>query len=59
MPALQQAADSAVLDEITRHRVGKLSADKGDAGKALFKKLWRSGSRFHPLRGRNLRLLRP
>jgi hypothetical protein len=32
-------ADSTVLDEITRHLRGKLYADKGDIGRALFNKL--------------------
>jgi hypothetical protein len=36
-------ADSAVLDEITQHLAGKLYADKGSIGHALFHTLWRRG----------------
>jgi hypothetical protein len=36
-------ADSAVLDEMTRHLTGKAFADKGYIGKELFKKLWQRG----------------
>src|SRR5215218_3840000 len=36
-------ADSAVLDEITQHLAGKLYADKGYIGHALFHTLWRRG----------------
>ena len=36
-------ADSTVLDEITRHLRGKLYADKGYIGRALFNKLWQRG----------------
>ena len=33
-------ADSAVLDDLTRHLTGRIFADKGYIGKELFKKLW-------------------
>ena len=36
-------ADSAVLDDLTRHLTGKLFADKGYIGKELFRKLWQRG----------------
>jgi hypothetical protein len=36
-------ADSAVLDEITWHLTGKLHADKGYLGRALFNTLWQRG----------------
>jgi IS5 family transposase len=36
-------ADSTVLDEMTRHLAGKLYADKGYIGHALFHTLWRHG----------------
>ncbi len=36
-------ADSAVLDDLTRHLAGKLYADKGYIGNELFKTLWRRG----------------
>ena len=36
-------ADSTVLDEMTRHLAGKLYADKGYIGQALFKTLWQRG----------------
>jgi hypothetical protein len=36
-------ADSAVLDDLTRHLTGKIFADKGYIGKELFKKLWQHG----------------
>ncbi len=36
-------ADSAVLDEMTKHLAGKLYADKGYIGQALFKTLWQRG----------------
>jgi Transposase DDE domain len=36
-------ADSTVLDEMTRHLAGKLHADKGHIGHALFNKLWQRG----------------
>jgi hypothetical protein len=32
-----------VVDEMTRHLAGKLYADKGDIGHALFTKLWQRG----------------
>lgn len=37
------AADSALLDGITKNLVGKVYADKGYIGKELFKKLWQRG----------------
>jgi IS5 family transposase len=37
------AADSALLDDITKNLVGKVYADKGYIGKELFKKLWQRG----------------
>ena len=48
-------ADSTVLDEITRHLVGKLYADKGYIGQDLFKTLWQRG--LHLITGirRNMR----
>ena len=48
-------ADSAVLDEITRHLTGKLCADKGYIGRELFNKLWQRG--LHLITGirRNMR----
>lgn len=33
-------ADSDVLDDISRHLMGKLYADRGYIGKELFKQLW-------------------
>jgi IS5 family transposase len=36
-------ADSAVLNDITKHLAGKLYADKGYLGQELFQKLWRRG----------------
>ena len=36
-------ADSSVLDEMTRHLTGKVCADKGYVGHALFKTLWQRG----------------
>src|SRR6202034_2236418 len=36
-------ADSAVLDDMTRHLTGKAFAGKGYIGKDLFKKLWQRG----------------
>jgi Transposase DDE domain len=36
-------ADSAVLDEITERLTGKVCADKGYIGRALFRKLWQRG----------------
>jgi len=36
-------ADSTALDEVTRHLAGKLYADKGYIGRALFNKLWQRG----------------
>lgn len=39
-------ADSTVPDEITKHPVGKLHADKGHIGRELFRKLWRRGPRL-------------
>ena len=48
-------ADSAVLDEITKHLAGKLDADKGYIGRTLFNKLWQRG--LHLVTGirRNMR----
>jgi IS5 family transposase len=48
-------ADSTVLDEMTRHLVGKLYADKGYIGQDLFKTLWQRG--LHLITGirRNMR----
>jgi bacterioferritin (cytochrome b1) len=48
-------ADSTVLDEITQHLTGKLYADKGYIGHALFTKLWQRG--LHLITGirRNMR----
>jgi hypothetical protein len=48
-------ADSTVLDEITQHLSGKLYADKGYIGRALFSKLWQRG--LHLITGirRNMR----
>ena len=48
-------ADSTVLDAMTRHRAGKLYADKGHVGHELFNKLWRRG--LHPITSirRNMR----
>jgi hypothetical protein len=48
-------ADSAVLDEITQRLTGKLYADKGYIGHALFNKLWQRG--LHLITGirRNMR----
>lgn len=37
------AADSALLDDITRNLVGKIYADRGYIGKELFTRLWRRG----------------
>lgn len=36
-------ADSAVLNELTRHLTGRVFADKGYIGQELFKKLWQRG----------------
>jgi IS5 family transposase len=36
-------ADSAVLNDVTKHLAGKLYADKGYIGKELFRKLWQRG----------------
>jgi hypothetical protein len=36
-------ADSTVPNEMTRHLVGKLYADKGYIGRELFHKLWQHG----------------
>jgi Transposase DDE domain len=36
-------ANSAVLDDMTRHLTGKAFAGKGYIGKDLFKKLWQRG----------------
>jgi len=36
-------ADSAVLDDMTRHLMGQIFADKGYIGKELFKTLWQRG----------------
>jgi hypothetical protein len=48
-------ADSAVLDEITRHLTGKGYTDKGYIGRELFRKLWQRG--LHLITGirRNMR----
>ena len=48
-------ADSAVLDEITRHLSGKLDADKGYISRAVFSTLWQRG--LHLITGirRNMR----
>ena len=48
-------ADSTVLDEITRHLVGQLYADKGYIGHELFRQLWQRG--LHLITGirRNMR----
>jgi hypothetical protein len=48
-------ADSTVLDEITQHLKGKLYADKGYIGRALFSQLWQRG--LHLITGirRNMR----
>jgi hypothetical protein len=48
-------ADSSVLDEITQHLVGKIYADKGYIGRALFRNLWQRG--LHLITGirRNMR----
>ncbi len=48
-------ADSTVLDEITLHLSGKIYADKGYIGRALFSKLWQRG--LHLITGirRNMR----
>jgi hypothetical protein len=48
-------ADSTVLDEITQRLTGKLYADKGYIGRALFHKLWQRG--LHLITGirRNMR----
>ena len=49
------AADSTVLDEMTRHLAGKLYAEKGYIGQDLFKTLWQRG--LHLITGirRNMR----
>ena len=49
------AADSTVLDEITRHLAGKLYADKGYIGRELFHKLWRRGLHLITSIRRNMR----
>src|SRR3954463_6411748 len=48
-------ADSTVLDEMTRHLVGKLYADKGYIGRELFHKLWRRGLHLITSIRRNMR----
>ena len=48
-------ADSAVLDEVTRHLTGKLYADKGYIGHELFKRLWRRGLHLITSIRRNMR----
>ena len=48
-------ADSAVLDEATRHLAGKLYADKGYIGHELFKRLWRRGLHLITSIRRNMR----
>ena len=48
-------ADSAVLDEMTRHLAGKLYADKGYIGHELFKRLWRRGLHLITSIRRNMR----
>ncbi len=48
-------ADSAVLDEITRHLTGKVYADKGYISREVFSRLWQRG--LHLITGirRNMR----
>jgi IS5 family transposase len=48
-------ADSAVLDEVTRHLAGKIYADKGYIGHELFKRLWRRGLHLITSIRRNMR----
>jgi hypothetical protein len=48
-------ADSAVLDEITRHLRGKRYADKGYIGRALFNKRWQRGLHLITSIRRNMR----
>ncbi|MBV8870136.1 MAG: IS982 family transposase [Acetobacteraceae bacterium] len=48
-------ADSTVLDEMTRHLAGKLYADKGYVGRALFAKLWQRGLHLITSIRRNMR----
>jgi Transposase DDE domain len=48
-------ADSSVLDEITQHLAGKLYADKGYIGHALFHKLWQRGLHLITSIRRNMR----
>jgi hypothetical protein len=44
-----------VLDEVTRPLAGKLYADKGYVGHALFKRLWRRGLHLITSIRRNMR----
>ena len=48
-------ADSTVLDEVTRPLAGKLYADKGYVGHALFKRLWQRGLHLITSIRRNMR----
>jgi hypothetical protein len=48
-------ADSTVLDKITRHLRGKLYADKGYIGRALFNKRWQRGLHLITTIRRNMR----
>ena len=48
-------ADSAVLDEVTRHLAGKLYADKGYIGRELFERLWQRGLHLITSIRRNMR----
>jgi IS5 family transposase len=48
-------ADSTVLDEVTQRLAGKLYADKGYVGHALFKRLWRRGLHLITNIRRNMR----
>jgi hypothetical protein len=48
-------ADSTVLDQMTRRLAGKLYADKGYIGHALFKTLWRRGLHLITSIRRNMR----
>ena len=48
-------ADSTVLAQVARHLVGKLYADKGHIGRALFNKLWQRGLHLITSIRRNMR----
>jgi hypothetical protein len=48
-------ADSTMLDQMTRHLAGKLYADKGYLGRALFKTLWQRGLHLITSIRRNMR----